>query len=259
VDEAQFELHADVEQQHWWFVGRRAIMRRVLGCVVPPGEGRLVIDVGCGTGGNVASVAGDYEAVGIDTSERGIELARRRFPGVEFRCGVAPADLGDLADRASVVLLMDVLEHVEDDVSLLRAQVEAITPGAFVLITVPADMRLWSEHDESFGHYRRYDEAMLRRIWTELPVRERLVSYYNSRLYPMVRLVRTVTRMRGKTFGQAGTDLSMPPGSINGALASFFGGEAGRLVATLQGRRARGYRYGVSLMAVLERVASSRD
>jgi hypothetical protein len=61
--------------------------------------------------------------------------------------------------------------------------------GALVLITVPADMRLWSTHDETLLHYRRYDIGRLRAIREDLPVNVRLLCYFNSRLYLPVRMV----------------------------------------------------------------------
>ena len=64
----QFLLHADIEQRHWWFVARRRIMRRLVNRVVRPGPDVTVVDVGCGTGANIASLTDAYRCVGIDTS-----------------------------------------------------------------------------------------------------------------------------------------------------------------------------------------------
>ena len=151
------------------------------------------------------------------------------------------------------MLLMDVLEHVPDDFRLLSELLAATAPGTFFLITVPAHRALWTRHDESFGHYRRYDRHRLAQAWHGLPVRTRLLSYYNSRLYPAVRAVRTVNRWRGNTTGPAGTDFTQPPVPINALLAGIFASEAGRLSDVLAGRRQSGFRTGVSLIAVLER------
>ena len=62
----------------------------------------------------------------------------------------------------------------------------AARPGTYFLLTVPADQGLWSEHDKSFGHYRRYDLHRFEQIWQGLPVTPLLASYYNTRLYPGV-------------------------------------------------------------------------
>ena len=159
----QFQLHAEIEQRHWWFVARRRILRRLVAEVVPPSPDALIVDIGCGTGGNVAALADSYRCVGIDTSAEAIALARRRFPQVQFIAGCAPNDLGPLAGQAKLLLLTDVLEHIEDDYLALSEILTATSPGCHLLITVPADESLWSQHDESFGHYRRYDRQRLRR------------------------------------------------------------------------------------------------
>ena len=71
-----------------------------------------------------------------------IELARQRFPEVQFLTGRAPDDLGDLARQARLFTMMDVLEHVDDDRALFAELLAAATPGSYFLLTVPADMAL---------------------------------------------------------------------------------------------------------------------
>ena len=254
-----FHLHAEVELDHWWFVARRRIVREVLAAVLPPGPERRVVDVGCGTGANIAALRDDYTVAGIDTSEDAIELARERFPEIPFILGRAPADLGEHATDMDAFLLVDVLEHVPDATAVLAPLVRTLRPGGFALITVPADMRLWSRHDESFGHYRRYDVPTLRAVWADLPVTEIMVSYFNTRLYPVVRAVRTLNRIRGRAWGRNDSDLSIPPRPVNASLERLFAGERHRLVDLVSGRRAIGYSRGVSLIALLRREHDDDD
>ena len=258
MDSAQFQLHADIEDRHWWFVGRRRILRRLIAEALPPSSRNTIVDVGCGTGGNIASLADRYRCVGIDTSAEAIELARRRFPQVQFLAGYAPADLGALAAEANLFLLTDVLEHVADDYAMFSELLAAASPGSHFLVTVPADESLWSEHDESFGHYRRYDRQRLEGVWAGLPVTTRLVSYFNARLLPIVRLVRARNRRRGHAAGQVGTDFWLPSRPMNALLTSFFAGEARRLTAVMRGKR-RAYRAGASLVALLRREQGDID
>ncbi len=249
----QFQLHAHIEQRHWWFVARRRIMRRLIAEVLPPSPETTIIDVGCGTGANIASLADEYECIGIDTSGEAIELAGQRFPRVRFLAGRAPGDLGEQVKRAKLFTLMDVLEHVPDDFAVLSELLAASTPGTYFLITVPADEALWSPHDESFGHYRRYDLDRFERLWADLPVSVPLVSYFNSRLYPLIRMIRDRGRRRGQSAGDAGTDFWMPAWPLNGLLTATFAGEARVLSGLLRGRRQHGYSRGASLVAMLRR------
>ncbi|HEU4722726.1 MAG TPA: class I SAM-dependent methyltransferase, partial [Gemmatimonadaceae bacterium] len=152
----QFELFAQIEQEHWWFVARRRIMRDLVSRVVPASNELLAVDIGCGTGGNIAALADRFRCVGIDESAQAVGLARARFPTVEFVQSTDPAVIGPYLARASLVTCMDVIEHVERDAEFLAGIVSGVRPGTTLLLTVPAGMELWSEHDVTNQHYRRY-------------------------------------------------------------------------------------------------------
>lgn len=250
----QFQVHADIEQQHWWFLGRLKIVRTLLHRVLPPDRNRLVVDVGCGTGGNTIALSRDYTCIGIDPSVDAIAFARERFTALTFRIGYAPQDCEDLLSRADAVLLMDVLEHVEDDFLLISSLLAAMKPGAYLFMIAPGDPTLWGEHDRGFEHVRRYTLPRFRRTWEGLPVRECAVSCCNARLYPLVKIARFLSRISGRSLGPARTDLSLPPRPVNAVLQRIFGGESGRFLRMLEGR-SRPYVHGVSVLALLERRA----
>jgi SAM-dependent methyltransferase len=250
----QFQVHIAVEDHHWWFLGRRKILVDMASTLVPPSPDRLVIDVGCGTGANAAAFAHHYRCVGIDVSQEAIEAAKKRFPGVEFICGAAPDALGELAGRADLFMVSDVIEHIADEVGFVSDLVAAMRPGAFLLVTVPADPELWSQHDESFGHFRRYLPATLRDVWSDLPVSEIGIAAFNTRLYGVIKAVRFVNRKLKRTSGAAGTDFAMPMRPVNALLTRLLAGESRRLVAGLKSGSWRGPARGVSLVAVLRRV-----
>lgn len=252
MEQAQYDLHAEIEDRHWWFAGRRTIVQRLLEQVVAPRPDALVIDVGCGTGANLAALASSYRCLGIDESVQAIDHARTRFPGVEFACQAGGDSAADRFTGASALLLMDVLEHVEDDFLMLSQVLASLPRGAHVLITVPADESLWSVHDESFGHWRRYDLERLRATWTGLAVEERLVSYYNARLFPVIKSVRAFSRWRGRPAGRAGTDFAMPPEPFNRWLEKIFAGESRALGRSVDTHTVSANR-GASLIAILRR------
>ena len=249
----QFQVHIAVEDHHWWFVGRRRILLDIASALLPPSADHLVIDVGCGTGANAAAFARHYRCVGIDISAEAIEAAKMRFPDVDFICGAAPEALGELAGRADLFVVSDVIEHIEDELSFVSDLVIAMKPGAFLVITVPADPELWTQHDESFGHFRRYLPDTLREVWSGLPVAELGVAAFNTRLYGAIKAVRYLNRRLRRTSGAAGTDFAMPPAPVNLALEKLLGGESGRLVEGVKSGKWRRSNQGVSLLAVLQR------
>jgi len=118
---------------------------------------------------------------------------------------------------------------------------------------VPAHLSLWSPHDESHGHYRRYDQQRFERLWADMPVSPLLVAPFNYRLYPLVKMIRTLNRWRGKASGEENTDLRIPPRGLNRVLESLFAGEQTQLQQILTGRRTGTVRNGVSLIALLRR------
>jgi SAM-dependent methyltransferase len=252
-----FRLHARIERHHWWFAGRRRVLRTLGEAILPPDGGR-VLDVGCGTGANVAAFSDRHDAVGVDPSPEGIRLARDRFPDARFLEGTVPGTGDAEARAADLVLLTDVIEHVPDDFELTSAILALMKPGAHLLLTVPAHPELWSVHDVTFGHYRRYTIDRLRAVWHGLPVSERLVSHYNARLFPLIRLVRRIGARLGRASGHENTDLRVPPAPANRVLTGIFGGEAPALAAAIDDGGAA-FEDGLSLIALLRREAGALD
>lgn len=247
-----FQLNAALELTHWWFVARRTIIVGLVHEILPPSPDRHVIDIGCGTGANIAALAEEYEVEGYDQSEQAISLARQRFPNVAFHCQSATEPIRALETQDVVLLLNDVIEHIEHDREFLTEIVEAAPPGSFVLMTVPADPALWGPHDVSHGHFRRYTLESFRSLWRDMPVEELLHSYYNARLYGPVRFVRSITGRTNRSYGASDSDLSVPPSWINGPLTRIFAGELPALREVLGSGRSA-YRSGVSIVTILRK------
>lgn len=253
MKEQVFDIHARLEQRHWWFRGRRAIVTPLIERVLKE-RPCAIVDVGCGTGGTVEALSKHYQCIGIDSSELAISTAHALYPDAQFRRGVVPRDIHDLQADAGLYLLMDVLEHIEDDKAFLASIVSFARPGSLFLVTVPAHPSLWSEHDVTAGHCRRYEAETLRALWTDLPVRERLFSSINYRLYPIIRFLRYVGNRLNHSWGGRGTDFSMPPALINDTLTWIFSGEHKSVLHRLDGGP-RSFPDGVSFIALLEKNA----
>ena len=251
IDRDIFAAFAEGEATYWWFAARRAILRRLVDAVVPVRPGRTVLDIGCGVGSTLTAFHPDFACVGYDPSPDAVEFARKRHPQFDLHAGSADAATARVS-HADVVLLNDVIEHVPDDRALLHGVVAAMKPGAVLVVTVPADMRLWSPHDERMGHYRRYDLPLLAHAVAGMPLETLLASPFMARLYPIVRAVRMVSQRRGKAAGVSGIDMRVPPAPVNALLRRIFAGESARLLAVLAGR-ARPYTHGVSLVALYRR------
>jgi len=215
MDPAYVAVHMEEDRSHWWFRGRLAVIRASLRRALPARRVRL-LELGCGSG-NVLAALGEFgEAVGMDAHED--LTAAARAAGLDVRVGHLPDDLGVPPGWAEVVLLLDVIEHVDDDVAALRAARAAVGEGGLLVVTVPAYQWLWSGHDEVLGHRRRYTAAGLRAAVERAGFEVLRVSYFNTLLFPLLAAVRGWKRLRG----DRGHDLRRPTAPLNRLLEGVF-------------------------------------
>lgn len=256
MEDPVYDLYAELEDCHWWFEGRRRIIYPLIEKRMSEHPGKMIVDVGCGTGGNIAALARNYNCVGLDVSEKAIGYAKNKYPHCSFLQGVMPKDLKEVAQTTGIFLAMDVLEHIADDKKFFDDLVNISQPGSYIFITVPAKPALWSRHDEMSGHYRRYERDTLEALFNDAPVEVQMVTYFNSRLYPLVWIIRKIGQLLGKSSGHDDTDLSLPPDVINRLLVNIFSSEAALVAELAEGKRLSGFKTGVSLMSVLRRLPS---
>lgn len=183
---------AEQDTSHWWYQSRRTFVRRVLtdACrSAPPGP---IVDIGCGTGSNLETLAATSarQVVGFDLELSALRHACRRTEG---RANVVAglAERLALPERsAGIVVAMDVLEHLDDDVVALREMHRVLAPQGIVLVTVPAYQWLWSTHDDWAAHRRRYRSGQLTRVLTAAGFEIVRCTYFHSFLLPPAVLLR---------------------------------------------------------------------
>jgi SAM-dependent methyltransferase len=240
MDRAIYERMAEIDGAHWWFKARRRIVSALIEQQVPLKPDARILEVGAGTGSNLAMLQhfGRVEAIEPDDGARA--LASRRA-GIPVGGGLLP-DRVEIADgRYDMIVLLDVLEHIDEDVASLRMLRRKLAPGGRMLLTVPAAPWMWSAHDVAHHHKRRYTAASFRRAFADGGLRVRHMSHFNSLLYPLIAGVRLAGRLRGHEGG----DDAMPSPPVNTLLEHVFAAE--RYWVT------RGaLPFGVSLLAVVE-------
>lgn len=241
MEAAVFQRMAELDESHWWFVGRRRILDQLIRREVRPPPGARILEVGCGTGHNLEMLGrfGTVEATELNDSARALASERLGRP-VER---AALPDLSMVADgRYDLVALLDVLEHVADDRAALRAIRSKLRPGGKLLVTVPGNPWMWSAHDVSHHHHRRYRQRELERVATAAGLEIDLLSPFNSLLFPAI----AAARIAGRLLGRESADDAMPPPPVNRLLRAIF-----EMEAPLIGRVP--FPFGVSLAAVLRR------
>jgi SAM-dependent methyltransferase len=215
MDPAYVATHMEEDRLHWWFRGRLAVITAALERALPQRPVRL-LELGCGTG-NVLGALGRFgEAVGMETHPDLVAAARAA--GLDVREGRLPGDLVVPPGWAEVVLLLDVLEHLDDEAAALETGRRALAEGGLLVATVPAYQWLWSGHDVALGHRRRYTASRLRGVVERAGFRVLRVSYFSTLLFPALALLRAWKRLAGDTSH----DLRRPAPALNRWLERIF-------------------------------------
>lgn len=209
---------AAVEQRHWWFCARRIILDKLISDLPLP-DNAQILEAGCGTGGNLAMLARHGRVFGMEADEHGLELSAAKG-GALIAAGRLPEDIPFTDERFDLITLLDVLEHLDEDVAALSALRARLKPGGFLLVTVPAYPFLWSRHDELHHHKRRYVTRGLRGALQEAGLQVEYMSYFNTWLFPPV----AAARLTGLDSKKSGA-LSVPNGFINAILTRIFASE----------------------------------
>jgi SAM-dependent methyltransferase len=202
-----------------------------------------VCELGCGTGGNLTAIADDHDVIGIECSPHALSHAQKSLSG-RVRFGSLPDEVDLPAGGFDVVLMTDVLEHIENDTASAVTALKLIKPGGIVVATVPAYQWLFSPRDAHHHHFRRYGKQRFRELWDDPSARVELLSHYNTALFPAA----ATARLTSKLFPDRSKpgDLSIPPRMINNLLARLMQCEA-----NLLGRLPMPF--GLSLVAVVRK------
>ena len=211
---------ADLDQRHWWYLGRRKVIERLIDRFARPPESGRILEVGCGTGHNLAMLRrfAEVDAVELDESVRAIAESRLGRPVMADRL----PELANVADRAyDVIGAFDVIEHIPDDDAALRAIAAKLKPGGRLVMTVPAHQWMWSAHDVVNHHKRRYSKRALKQLIDRSPLKLEAIGYLNSLLFPLA----LAQRMVSKISGDKDARLGIPPSPVNGLLTAIFAAE----------------------------------
>ena len=250
-----YDVMYSVEDEHWWFVGRRAIVFAQIDAALglrahrpfarsrcadesdPPARGQ-VLDIGCGTGANLAPLRRYGHVQAVDVSHRALAFCRRRGETHLF-CASATA-LPFAGATFDLVTALDVIEHLDDDLQGLREIRRVLRAGAPAVLFVPAFQSLWGPNDDQSGHRRRYRLGALRARVEAAGLRVEHISYANIAMFGPIWLGRKVLNRLGR-HAQSENRINHP--LVNGLLGRLFASEAGWL-------RRHSLPFGVSIVCV---------
>lgn len=235
MDDRTYNAIYQLEARHWWFVGRRRYVKKLVDRAFAGHNSIALCEMGCGSGGNFEMLAQLGKVDGMEMDVNTFQRAKARGEKLE---NVMSVQNGWLPDNVTVkgsydgVIALDVIEHIEDDVASLVAIKEYIKPEGRLIVTVPAYQWLWSPHDDANHHKRRYTKASLKNALEQAGYQVEYSSYFNTLLFPLSLLVRLVQKLSPSGKGLI-DEFRMPSTFINSTLTKIFSIEsllAGRLV-----------------------------
>jgi SAM-dependent methyltransferase len=239
MDESVYHLHYRQEESHWWFAARSEIVRRIIESYGNLKPGDTILDIGCGTGAIMKELSDRYRVVGIDMSPIAIEYSKKRGLEEVFVMPVQEFPRDKYNVRAAMML--DVIEHIDDDIDVLRSAREIVGPEGRVIVTVPAYMWMWGAHDLLHHHKRRYTAKTLRAALEKAGLEPIKLTYFNTLLFPLAAVKKLLDK--GKTPSIDEVHLDQPSGIVNSIFRKVFAAERGILPSA-------NLPFGVSLLAV---------
>jgi len=221
--EHTYPILYQVEQSHWWHVGRRRIIAQFVEGICREVKDRRprILDVGCGTGANLLMLSKYGDAEGVDISPDALSFCRER--GIDkVKLGAAEKLPYDDA-TFDLVTALDVVEHMDDDVACVLEMRRVLRPGGRVLIFVPTFMFLWGLQDDVSNHRRRYRLSELHRVLDQAGFEVERSTYANITFFAPILLIRQFMKVtRLKTSSENNINVS----ALNGLFSWLFGLES---------------------------------
>lgn len=223
MEQHTYGIMNDVEDKHWWFVGRRAILEEFLRQIIRDPKSKIqnpkILDVGCGTGANLEMLKNFGKSEGVDVSDDALEFCRKK--GLKVHKGLAE-ELPFEDESFDVVTALDVVEHLDDDVAGLKEMHRVLKTGGKTLIFVPAFMWLWGVQDDISNHRIRYTKKQIVERLEKAGFKIERATFANWTFFAPILAGRTLMKITGiKPESENNVNVS----ALNGIFGKIFSAE----------------------------------
>lgn len=220
MERVVYQQMAELDERHWWYRARREIIAELIRREVRLQPNAAILEIGCGTGHNLAMLSGFGHVDGLELDDEARALSEKRLGRKVMRSPLP--ELEEVPDRYyDLIGAFDVIEHIEDDAAAIASIATKLKPTGRFVMTVPAHQWMWSAHDVVNHHKRRYSKRRLRQLLDGSPLKLERVGYFNSLLFPVAVAERVTSKLRGKEDA----NVKLPRAPLNAALERIFAAE----------------------------------
>lgn len=193
MNEDLLDQFQQVESFHWWWSGRRALIKFLIGNRVP----KKILDIGCGTGQTFNFLHEQFpkaKLYGMDSSAKAVRyVIKNGYKNVKK----GSANRLPYPNQSfDLILFLDVLEHIQDHQKAINEAKRVLIKGGRIIITAPALKFIWSDHDRKQYHFRRYSVSELKDLARNSELKLEFISYFNFFLSPVIIVFRLLGNLK---------------------------------------------------------------
>jgi len=227
---------------HFWMVWRFERLTSFVRQKLLSFDDKKVFEIGCGSGTVIEQVRSKYgqDVDGCDLND--FALKKIKIGNNEIYCYNIFDQDESLDGKYDVIILFDVIEHIEDDIAFVNACLFHLKSKGKCIINVPAYMHLYSKYDKAVGHVRRYSKSMMKEKFNQINGENLQMQYWGVALYFLAILRKTMYIFRTKNIVENGFK---PPLKIFNTIFKFM--------AKIESKLLKSPMFGSSLMFVFEK------
>ena len=242
------EYH-EISKWHWWYKGRRAIIFSIIEKYFNPKIHNNLLDVGCGSGEMLNDLSKFGKIFSVEYDLKSIKLCTQN--GYHNTCLSEAENLPFRDSFFSIVLMLDVLEHLDSDEVGVKEAVRVCKPGGIIVLTVPAFQFLWGNQDIVSNHKRRYCIRDIKALVDPNELSVVKASYFSFFLFPIIAVLRVSRNLLFNDYKKVETTVKSDfsfnkPGLFNNILTAIFYLEY-KLIGSLD------FAVGSSIICILEK------
>lgn len=204
MDKNYYKEYYVLEREHWWFKARAKIISDLIIKSLKDQEktGLKILNIGAATGKTSEFLAQFGTVTSLEYDKDCCDFANETLNLSIINGSILELPFGE--EEFDMVCALDVIEHVEDDTLGVSEMKRVCKSGGLIVVTVPAFMLLWSNHDVVNHHFRRYTMANLKEIFTQLNLKTKRATYFNTILFLPILTFRLLSKLIPDRFIRVG-------------------------------------------------------